>query len=56
MGGNLIKATVSIGVSSYPEDADNAESVLNMADKALYNSKREGGNQVRTSVESDQVD
>jgi len=56
MGGNLIKATVSIGVSSYPEDADNTESVLNMADKALYNSKREGGNQVRTSVESDQID
>ncbi|RKZ71731.1 MAG: GGDEF domain-containing protein [Gammaproteobacteria bacterium] len=55
MGGNLIKATVSIGVSSYPEDADNAEGALNMADKALYNSKREGRNQVRTSVKSDEA-
>jgi diguanylate cyclase (GGDEF)-like protein len=55
MDGNLIKATVSIGVSSYPEDADNAEGTLTKADRALYNSKREGRNQVRTSVESDQV-
>jgi diguanylate cyclase (GGDEF)-like protein len=45
---------VSIGVSSYPEDADNAEGTLIMADKALYDSKREGRNQVRTSVKSDQ--
>jgi len=55
MGGNLIKATVSIGVSSYPEDADNAEGTLIKADRALYYSKREGRNQVRTSVESDQA-
>ncbi len=55
MGGNLITATVSIGVSSYPEDADNAEGVLIKADKALYNSKHEGRNQVRAANESDQA-
>ncbi len=54
MDGNLIKATISIGVSSYPEDADNFESALIKADRALYNSKREGRNQVRIAVESDQ--
>jgi diguanylate cyclase (GGDEF)-like protein len=53
MGGNLVKATVSIGVSSYPEDADNAEDVLSKADSALYKSKREGRNQVCTAVDSD---
>ena len=42
MGGNLIRATVSIGVSSYPENADNTEGVLSKADAAFYNSKREG--------------
>jgi len=53
MGGYLIKATVSIGVGSYPEDADNAESVASKADGALYKSKREGRNQVCTAVDSD---
>jgi diguanylate cyclase (GGDEF)-like protein len=53
MGGNLVKATVSIGVSSYPEDADNAEDVLSKADSALYKSKREGRNQVCSAVDSD---
>lgn len=54
MGGNLIKATVCIGVSSYPEDADNADGALIKADRALYKCKREGGNQVCTTVDSDQ--
>lgn len=54
MQGNLIKATVSIGVSSYPVDADNADGALIKADRALYKSKHEGGNQVCSTVESDQ--
>lgn len=54
MEGNLIKATVSIGVSSYPDDADDAEGVLIKADRALYKSKHGGRNQVCTTVESDQ--
>jgi diguanylate cyclase (GGDEF)-like protein len=48
--GNLIKSTVSIGGSSYPDDADNAEGVINKADKALYKSKHGGRNQVCTTV------
>jgi len=50
MKGNLIKATVSIGVSSYPEDADDAEGALINADRALYKSKRQGRNQVCTTI------
>lgn len=56
MDGNLVNATVSIGISSYPEEADSVSSALAMADKALYKSKHEGRNQVSTSIESRTVD
>ena len=36
------KMTLSIGVASYPEDADNAEGLVSIADEALYQAKREG--------------
>jgi diguanylate cyclase (GGDEF)-like protein len=36
------KMTLSIGVASYPEDADNAEALISIADEALYQAKREG--------------
>lgn len=41
MSGHLIKATVSIGVSSYPEDTDSVDGALSKADRALYKCKRE---------------
>jgi diguanylate cyclase (GGDEF)-like protein len=37
---------VSIGVAFYPGDGDTAEEVLNRADAALYEAKRNGRNQV----------
>jgi len=36
------KMTLSIGVASYPEDADDAEAIIAVADEALYQAKREG--------------
>ncbi len=36
------KITLSIGVASFPEDADDAEAVIAVADEALYQAKREG--------------
>ena len=36
------KITLSIGVASFPEDADDAESIIAVADEALYQAKREG--------------
>jgi diguanylate cyclase (GGDEF)-like protein len=36
------KMTLSIGVASFPEDADNAEGLISIADEALYQAKREG--------------
>jgi diguanylate cyclase (GGDEF)-like protein len=36
------KMTLSIGVAAFPEDADNAEAIIAVADEALYQAKREG--------------
>ena len=36
------KITLSIGVASFPEDADDAEAIIAVADEALYQAKREG--------------
>jgi diguanylate cyclase (GGDEF)-like protein len=42
------KVTVSSGVATFPEDADNAEDLIERADKALYAAKRSGRNLVQT--------
>ena len=36
------KMTLSIGVATFPEDADSAEALISIADEALYQAKREG--------------
>ena len=36
------KITLSIGVAAFPEDADDAEAIIAIADEALYQAKREG--------------
>jgi diguanylate cyclase (GGDEF)-like protein len=40
------RITVSVGVATFPEDAKNAEDVLEAADQALYVAKRQGRNRV----------
>jgi diguanylate cyclase (GGDEF)-like protein len=44
--GELIKVTISVGVSSYPENGEDAESVIRNADAALYEAKELGRNRV----------
>lgn len=44
-----ITVTASIGVASFPEDASSQQQLLDLADKALYLSKRLGRNQVHTA-------
>ena len=41
---NSLKVTLSIGISLYPDDADDAETVLTNADTAMYHAKKLGGN------------
>jgi len=36
--------TITIGISSYPEDAMDSFQLINLADKALYEGKKKGGN------------
>jgi diguanylate cyclase (GGDEF)-like protein len=46
IGGRDLKITLSIGVSSFPEDTKNAADLVTMADNALYQAKRSGRNKV----------
>ena len=39
-----IEVTLSIGIAKYPQDADNYESLFNLADKCLYLAKVKGKN------------
>lgn len=44
-----ISVTGSFGIAAFPEDAHNQQQLLDLADKALYLSKRLGRNQVHTA-------
>ncbi len=46
-----LKVAASLGVACYPDDADNQHQLLELADKALYMSKRMGRNQVHIASE-----
>ena len=46
--GIALHPTISIGVASYPGDADSAEGLLVQADAALYRAKADGRNCVQT--------
>ncbi len=43
------KITVSLGVASFPDDGTNKSELMQVADEALYEAKREGKNRVKTS-------
>jgi diguanylate cyclase (GGDEF)-like protein len=44
IGDHRLNITMSIGISIYPDDGDEAEAVLSNADIAMYHAKRGGGN------------
>jgi diguanylate cyclase (GGDEF)-like protein len=41
-----IKLTISLGIVTYPDDADNIESLLKWVDDALYDAKRKGRDRI----------
>jgi diguanylate cyclase (GGDEF)-like protein len=41
-----LRATVSTGISSFPDDAAEVKSLIDKADKALYLAKQQGRNRV----------
>ena len=44
LNGHTVRLTISGGLASFPENADNAESLLKCADNALYRAKGSGKN------------
>jgi diguanylate cyclase (GGDEF)-like protein len=45
--GNEATVTISLGVATFPKDGENAEEIIEAADKRLYNAKNNGRNQVK---------
>lgn len=53
MEGQQINSTVSIGIATFPSQANNANGLLRNADHALYQSKQAGRNKVMVYSETD---
>lgn len=54
MNGQQIKSTVSIGITTFPDQADNINELLRKADLSLYKSKNDGRNRI-TVYDAQQV-
>lgn len=46
-GGLDIRVSASVGVTTHPQDVGGAEQLLRLADQAMYEAKRDGGDQIR---------
>lgn len=44
--GSAVRVTVSIGVATFPEDAENEKTLMQFADEAMYRAKESGKNRI----------
>jgi diguanylate cyclase (GGDEF)-like protein len=49
LDGHVISVSASIGISIYPNDADNSETLIKQADTAMYQAKHLGKNRYEFS-------
>ena len=49
VGGETVRVTVSGGVAIYPEDGENWDTLFSVADRRLYDAKREGRDRITVS-------
>jgi diguanylate cyclase (GGDEF)-like protein len=52
LSGHRVQITLSAGVAVYPEDGLTADTVINVADHALYRAKSAGRNRVIAEEQS----
>ncbi|WP_137927210.1 EAL domain-containing protein [Cupriavidus sp. 2SB] len=52
LAGELVEVSASIGVATFPKDADNAEALLVYADHAMFAAKEEGRNRWKVFTQS----
>ncbi|MCX8521523.1 MAG: GGDEF domain-containing protein [Rhodoferax sp.] len=43
VNGNMLHVSVSVGIAIFPDDAQDADTLISMADSAMYRAKRRGG-------------
>jgi len=46
-----VQVTISAGLASFPDDADDAEALFTLADERMFQAKREGRNQIVAGIE-----
>jgi diguanylate cyclase (GGDEF)-like protein/PAS domain S-box-containing protein len=55
VGGSRVRTRASVGVSLYPDDADDTESLLRHADTAMYQAKAAGGARIAFHERSEAI-
>jgi diguanylate cyclase (GGDEF)-like protein len=51
-GAGVVRASISVGMASYPADGSGMHDLLRMADRALYRAKAQGRNTVRMASDA----